>query len=111
MAPDRSVGSPDRQDEAHRLPRNHEEGHPGGYRAAPHGEYGSGQCPAGSPRVGPSGGIKVIFLGWGKMGQAGPFDNMIREGLSGEMTLKIRPEGWGRSQASGEGELEGQAEY
>lgn len=33
------------------------------------------------------------------MGQAGPFDNMIREGLSGEMTLKIRPEGWGRSQA------------
>lgn len=32
------------------------------------------------------------------MGQAGPFDNMIRE-ASLEATLKIRPEGWGRSQA------------
>ena len=60
MAPDRSVGSPRRQDQAYRLPRNHQAGHPRSHRAAPHGQHGSGQRPAGAPHPRPSGRLRAL---------------------------------------------------
>ena len=60
MAPDRSVGSPGRGDEADRLPRNYEAGHFGGYREPADGRHESGQRPAGAPRAGSSGRFRAV---------------------------------------------------
>ncbi len=60
MAPDRSVGSPGRQDETHRLPRNHQTRHPRSHREPAHGGHESGQRPAGAPHPRPSGGLRAL---------------------------------------------------
>ena len=60
MAPDRSVGSPRRPDQAHRLPRNHQAGDSGSHREAAHGQYGPGQRPAGTPHPRPAGRLRAV---------------------------------------------------
>ncbi len=60
MAPDRSVGAPRRPHQAHRLPRNHQAGHPRSHREATHGQHGLGQRPAGAPRPRPVGGFRAL---------------------------------------------------
>ncbi len=60
MAPDRSVGSPGRPHEAHRVPRNHQTCDPRGDRNAPHGQHGSGQRPAGAAHPRPLGRLRAL---------------------------------------------------
>ena len=60
MAPDRSVGSPRRPDQAHRLPRDHQTGDPRGYRETAHGQHGPGERPAGAPHTRPTGRFRTV---------------------------------------------------
>ena len=60
MAPDRSVGSPGRSDETHRLPRNHQTGHPRSDRETPHGGHEPRECPAGPSHPRPPRGLRAL---------------------------------------------------